>query len=367
MNNNSTLLDRLFENQQINIKRSPLFDIPFPSLQSQESFSWSRIEGMMLGLAIGDALGKTTEGMLPQQRKKRYGEITDYLPHPHVGYRPIGLPSDDTQLSFWTLEQINQDRGFNPKNVADKFCQNKIYGIGSTVREFLSNYKSGKPWYQSGVKSAGNGALMRIAPIIIPHLKSGKSDLWADAALSAMLTHNDSASIAACLSFIYIIGELFQMKAPPKASWWLRTYVGIARTLEIDSEYRPRGGEFSSYSGYLWQFVREKVPQACDRKLSVVEACNEWYSGAYLLETVPSVIYILMRYGSNLEKAIIRAVNDTKDNDTVAAIVGAVMGALHGKEKIPARWISNLSGRVTGDEDGEVFEILELARQIWWQ
>jgi ADP-ribosylglycohydrolase len=43
---------------------------------------------------------------------------------------------------------------------------------------------------------------------------------------------------------------------------------------------------------------------------------------------VPTVIYILMRHGHDPEEAIVRAVNDTKDNDTVAAIVGAAVGAL---------------------------------------
>jgi ADP-ribosylglycohydrolase len=49
-----------------------------------------------------------------------------------------------------------------------------------------------------------------------------------------------------------------------------------------------------------------------------------------LLETVSTVLHILMRHAGDPEEAIIRAVNDTKDNDTIAAIVGAAVGALHG-------------------------------------
>ena len=81
-----------------------------------------------------------------------------------------------------------------------------------------------------------------------------------------------------------------------------------------------------------------------------------------MLETVPSVIYILMRHADNLEEAIVRAVNDTKDNDTIAAIVGAAVGALHGKEAIPKRWIQNLPGRTTDCDDGKVFELLSIAK-----
>ena len=46
-----------------------------------------------------------------------------------------------------------------------------------------------------------------------------------------------------------------------------------------------------------------------------------------VMETIPSVLYILARHGNDPEEAIVRAVNDTRDNDTVAAIVGAAVGA----------------------------------------
>lgn len=65
----------------------------------------ARIEGMMLGLAIGDALGNTSESLLPADRRARYGHITDYLPNRHAGGARIGLPSDDTHLHFgrWSI------------------------------------------------------------------------------------------------------------------------------------------------------------------------------------------------------------------------------------------------------------------------
>lgn len=162
----------------------------------------------MFGLAIGDALGNTTEGQLPAERRARYGEIRDYLPNHHAGNRPVGLPSDDTQLAFWTLEQLLADDGLNPDHLAARFCRGQIWGIGGTVKAFIREFESGaKPWYQCGQPSAGNGALMRIAPVLIPHLKTGTLALWADVALAAMLTHNDSASTAACLSFVRMLWQ----------------------------------------------------------------------------------------------------------------------------------------------------------------
>jgi len=94
-------------------------------------------------------------------------------------------------------------------------------------------------------------------------------------------------------------------------------------------------------------------------------------SGTYLLETVPSAIYILMRHGADPEEAIVRAVNDTKDNDTVAAIVGAAVGAavgaLHGSSGLPEWWVRELSGRTREDDDGRISILLEQARKVFFE
>jgi len=327
------VFDHLIEIGDINLKRGAIFGVtpePLP-----HDFDFGCIEGMMLALAVGDALGNTTEGMLPAEGRRRHGEITDYLPNPYAGTR--GVPSDDTQLAFWTLEQMIADGGLVPEHVAARFCQDTIFGIGRGVREFVRNYPSGLPWYQCGAKSAGNGALMRIAPALIPHLKPGTSELWSDAGLLAPITHRDSASMAACFSFVDVLWELLRAEPTPRREWWLETYVGVARELESGRSYRPRGGDHTGYQGPLWRFVEERVGAAFDAGLSVLDACNSWHSGAYLLERVPSVIYILMKHGHDIEEAIVRAVNDTKDNDTIAPIVGAAVGALHGRKAIPPR------------------------------
>jgi ADP-ribosylglycohydrolase len=80
---------------------------------------------------------------------------------------------------------------------------------------------------------------------------------------------------------------------------------------------------------------------------------------------VPSVIYILARHGHDPEEAIVRAVNDTKDNDTIAAIVGAAVGALHGKSQLPIRWLDTLLGRTGSDDDGRIFQLVEAACARW--
>ncbi|MBI5116314.1 ADP-ribosylglycohydrolase family protein [Candidatus Poribacteria bacterium] len=362
MTDNRKTLEWLFEKQKIDIKRGRIFDTSPPPMPGVSDFD--RVEGMMLGLAIGDALGNTSEGLHPRKRRAMHGEIRDYRYNPRANAH-VGLPSDDTQLAFWTLEQMIEDGAFNPEHVARRFCGGRIFGIGATVSEFVRNYSGGKSWYECGTKSAGNGALMRIAPMVIPHLKSVSSDLWVDTVLSAMITHNDSASIASCVAFVNMLWELLGMEAAPQPNWWLEAFVNMARHLESDNSYRSRSSAFKSYRGTLCQFLQENVSEAYGRDISAVEACDSWFSGAYLLETVPSVIYILMKHGSDPEEAIVRAANDTVDNDTIGAIVGAAVGALYGRRRLPERWVSKLPGRTAEADDGRIFEMLSAAKALW--
>lgn len=355
-------LTMLFRSGTIEIERGDLFDRHPGAIESSD---FDRIEGMMLGLAIGDALGNTSESQIPAERRATYGEIRDYLPNRHAGGARMGLPSDDSQLAFWTLEQLLADNGLVLPSLAGRFARGRIFGIGRTVRAFLQNYHSGMPWHRCGVASSGNGSLMRIAPVVVPYFRKPSSDLWVDTSLCAMLTHNDAGSISACLAFVSMLWKLLAMHSPPVPEWWLKSYVEVATEVEGDRHYRPRGGEFTDYEGPLWRFVAERVGDAYEKGLSVLDACNRWHSGAYLIETVPCVVYILMRHGHDPEEAIVRAVNDTRDNDTIAAIVGAAVGALHGRGVIPARWTANLLGRTAEDDDGRVFDLLEQARRRW--
>ena len=339
------------------LHQSPL---PLP-----DHFNFEKVEGMLLGLAVGDSLGATTEGRKPAQRFSIHGEITDYLSG--SSYRANGGVTDDTQLSFWTLEQLIDDSGLIPDNLAKKFCKNRIYGIGGTTKEFLRNYKNRHvPWYEAGPDSLGNGALMRISPIVLPYLKSPHQSMYADAALDTMITHNAFANNATCVAFVKILWELLGMKTAPQPSWWVDTYCSIAKQLEGSAKYHPRNAQHADFYGPLWEFTHKVCNEALDKRLSTLEACNWWGSGASLFETVPSALYILALHSSSAEEAIIRAVNDTVDNDTIASIVGAAVGALYGLGGIPERWVKRLRGVIRTGGGYQVFRATLHAKQIFW-
>lgn len=362
---NSILLHRLLAQGKIALKpASSLKQAPLPL---PDKWDFDRVEGMLLGLAIGDALGNPTESQLPDARRQAYGEIRDYLPNRFADGRPVGVPSDGTQLAFWTLEQLLEDGGLVPERLARRFTRQQIFGIGSTVKAFLRSYEDqGRPWEESGQPSTGNGALMRMAPLLVPHLRQPSPALWADAALAGMITHNDRASNACCIAFVHLLWECLRLQQAPEPIWWVETFVAAARELEGDTAYKSRNPALP-YEGPLWRFVELEVRRALNQNWTTAEACERWFSGAYLLETMPCVLYILARHGDNPEEAIVRAVNDTRDNDTIAAIVGAAAGALHGRKGLPARWIRGLLGRTTADDDWHIFELIEAAKQTFWR
>jgi len=327
--------------------------------------SRDRVEGMLLGVAIGDALGRPSEASLPKRRRRLYGEVRDYHRHYRAkkSTEPArGEPSDDTQLTFWALDQMVADGGLDPEALSERYAREGRYliGIGATVKAFRTRAAEGLPWTARGVGSAGNGALMRAPAFLLPHLRAPSPALWSDAALAAFVTHNDSASTASCVAFTAMLWDLLGMDAPPAPGWWVETFLARAAPLEVSADYTPRGGDdVETFKGTLCDRVRNQIGGLADDARSIEEICNAMHSGAYLLETVPCALLILARCAHDPEEAIVRAVNDTKDNDTVAAIVGAAVGALHGRAALPARWIEGLSGRLKKrGEAGVVFDIL---------
>ncbi len=316
-----------------------------------------RVRGILMGLAIGDSLGNTTESMNPADRRRVHGEIRDYLPNRHRGGQPVGLPTDDTQLAAWLLESLLEQRGLEVADVAKRFATRRIFGMGATVRGFLRDYHSGKDLWACGQQSAGNGALMRVAAVSVFHLPRSPAAVLDDALLSSALTHNDPTSNASCVAFSAMLCELVHMAAPPPSDWWITRFVALARPIEggVRLESRVPG---CTFSGSLCEFLETVVLPALRGEVPLPEALDSWYSGAFLLETVPAVLYILARHAEDPETALVRAVNETRDNDTVAAIVGAAVGALHGEQALPTRWRQGLAGCTQADDDGRLFELI---------
>lgn len=363
MTDTATQLDSLLASGIVRCRPSPWLHTQPPPPQA----SFDRIGTMLYAVALGDSLGNTSEGLLPHERTRRYGHITGYLPTRHAGGQERGVPSDDTQLTFRTVQHLLRLGDLCPEQLGDDLSDGAIFGIGRAMTAWLARREAGLPWTTCGVQSSGNGALMRIAPVLLPHLQEPSPRLWADAVLATMVTHNDAAAIACSVAWVHILWSLLTLPegyriAPP---WWLERFAEAAATIEGATLHRPRQGPLRSYTGPLWAFTVQQAGAAQAMDVPVRNTGAAWGSGAYLLETMPTVLAILMRHSHEPERAMGVAVNDTKDNDTIAALVGSALGALHGSRWIPAAWRTGLLGRLGSDDDGAVLALLQRVRDRW--
>ncbi|MEM3227683.1 MAG: ADP-ribosylglycohydrolase family protein [Candidatus Micrarchaeaceae archaeon] len=332
-----------------------------------ESVNLSKIEGMLLGIAIGDSLGNTSEGMEPRHRENEYGLITDYLPNKHEYGKKIGLPSDDTQLAFDTLDVILDKGRLDMEELARVFSSHEIFGIGKIVRGFLRNYKVRRePWYVSGVVGgAENGALMRIAPVIIPFLGGTKESLYSDTVLATIMTHNSALAIGSSVAFIDLLRKFITLNSPPKDMAYIKEFTECLDAFTSDTKYEIRSKKVKSDSPRTaYGFISKALEYGSKKNMSTEEFSNYFGSGAYVLETDTILLYILSRYIGKPQEAIIQAVNYTRDNDTVASVVGAAMGALYGTAAFKNSWIEGLSGRIRKHDDGKIFDMIKQTKRF---
>ena len=154
-------------------------------------------------------------------------------------------------------------------------------------------------------------------------------------------------------------------EAPADRYWWPETDISIARGLEGDTKYRTRGGKHLDYEGPIWRFVSENLLLHWRIRPSELDLCNSFHSGAFLLETVPCVLNILMQHATDPEGGDHPRGQRHEGQRHHRRHRRGGRSALHGKNKLPKRWLDKLSGRTTDSDDGRIFELLALARRKW--
>ncbi|MFO0072973.1 MAG: ADP-ribosylglycohydrolase family protein, partial [Gemmatimonas sp.] len=244
-----------------------------------------RVRGMLLGVAIGDALGNRTESMLPAVREAEHGRITGYLPSRYANGEPAGTPSDDTQLTCRAIEQLLHDGALDADELAFRIANDRIFGIGKATRDFCNALRTGAPWYEATQYSAGNGALMRITPMLLPHLRTGGTALWTDTALATAVTHNEPLAISSSVAWVALLWRLLNGDLPETPIEWLDTYTEVLRVLDDGQQYDTRvtAGPLQHWRGILSQLLHTYVRDAVTRGTPVRDAAQQWFSGAFLL------------------------------------------------------------------------------------
>lgn len=284
----------------------------------------NRARASYLGLAIGDALGATTEFMTPAEIRATYKVHRKIIGGGWLYLKP-GHVTDDTQMSLALGKALISAGQWDRKGIAENFLawmRSKPVDIGSTcrrgIRDFMLKGQLETPYNDW---DAGNGAAMRMAPVALFSLGDEKM-LKRYAIEQAHLTHNHNLSDAACL----MIGRMVQ-----KAIFGGNRFELHEMTRELVAEYPSF--RFNNYRGH---------------------------ASSYVVDTLQTVFHYLFTTGS-FEECLIGVVNQGGDADTTGAIAGMIAGAFYGPEQIPKRWTKKLKREVREEVEAQTEHLVKLS------
>jgi ADP-ribosylglycohydrolase len=284
----------------------------------------NRATGCLLGLAVGDAMGDLGRS---DHYRQRYGIITDM----YDGAKS----TDDTEFAILTAQTLIDWRGEITLSRVAESWRKYILGQGGM------GDRGGKPLYgsvanlmrgmeppQTGTDNPQNdddGAAMRIAPVGI--LCAGNPSRAAEiAGIEAQISHARdgiwgaqaiAASIALALDDatpeeIVAIGA----EQMPQDSWLGRA---LDRALAICRKHKTIEAAWEALHADLWNPVHSMAAEA-----------------------LPQAYSIFLLTGGDFRKGMFWACNFGRDADTIAALVGAMSGAIYGRDVIPDAWIEKV-------------------------
>jgi ADP-ribosylglycohydrolase len=155
--------------------------------------------------------------------------------------------------------------------------------------------------------------------------------MWYFVTLAGVVTHRDAASTACSLAFARLLWDLLLQPDPPGPHYYYQNFLETLQDVEHDTPYEAKTPRFDGWKGRLSKFLQQTIPDARRRGLSVAQAHQEWGSSSYLLESIPTLLYILENHAHQPQEALRLATQGTSDPSGLGALVGAAMGALHGR------------------------------------
>lgn len=301
-----------------------------------------RIEGLLLGTAVGDALGLPMEGM-----KASTIETLGWakkLRHRFIFGR--GMWSDDTEHSIMLAQALLASEG-DTKKFTLKFAWELRWwlfglpaGVGmATARAMIKLWLGFSPEH-SGVFSAGNGSAMRTA-IIAAYFPDDADKRFELVKAQTQVTHSDPKAIIASLAVTEIAACLLKSESPPSPE----KILSILK-LPNNMDCLAWDIEWNQIISHIENGWSENAPLS--KLISSFGKKPENGISGYAYHTVPAVIYTGVQYNWDFKKVITAIIKAGGDTDSTAAIAGALCGAYGGTASIPRDWIAPIAEWPTG-------------------
>ncbi|GAB4251803.1 MAG: ADP-ribosylglycohydrolase family protein [Deferrisoma sp.] len=285
-----------------------------------------RFAGCLLGLAVGDAVGTAVEFRPPGT----FEPVTDMTGGGPFGLEP-GQWTDDTSMALCLADSLLEAGGFDPADQMRRYVRwwregyrsstDRCFDIGNTVRAALARFEAtGEPFSGStDPRSAGNGSLMRLAPVAMRYAADPR-DAVRLCGESSRTTHGARACVDACRYFGgLLVGALG----------------GADKEALLSPRYAPVEG--------LWD-AEPLCPEIDEVAAGSFKAKDppEIQGSGYVVRSLEAALWALHRTASFREGCLL-AVNLGDDADTTAAVYGQIAGACYGASGIPPEWLGRLT------------------------
>ena len=287
----------------------------------------NRFRGALLGCALGDALGTTLEFKEPGT----FEPISEMM-----GGGPFNLKTgdwtDDTSMMYCLAHSLVRTKEMDLNDqmyLYTRWWQDGVFSsngrcfdIGNTVQAALIRYQRTNDPIAGDISpmSAGNGSLMRLAPVPIRYFDRFDKAVE-NAALSSVTTHGAEEAVDACRYFSGLI--------------WGALH-GVSKEELLTGIYSPEKGYWDNNP--LCPSITELLTsESYKRKQS-----HEIRASGYVMHTMEAALWAFHNSNS-FEEGALMAVNLGEDADTTGAVYGQLAGAYYGERLLPIRWIKKLA------------------------
>lgn len=285
-----------------------------------------RFRGAVIGLAVGDCMGVPLEFKAPGT----FEPVTEMVGGGCFGLKP-GEWTDDTSLALCLAESLAVSGRFDPVDQMKRYNRwysegrlsvtGECFDIGNTTRYALHSFeRTGEPYSgPSNERSAGNGSIMRLAPVPIffswdPYLAVERSGD------SSRTTHGNQLAVDACR---YMGGILYG------------ALNGAAKDEILSEGYSPIPGYWDDNP------LVDEIAEVAAGSFKVKNP-PEIKGRGYAVSSLEAALWAFAR-SSSFEEGCLMAVNLGDDADTTGAVYGQIAGAYYGESGIPKRWVGGLA------------------------
>lgn len=329
--------------------------------------------GCLIGAAAGDALGAPTETRNPQRIVSHFnGPVRTFLAPPNDvfarGNRPAQV-TDDFSLAYVTLLTVLETNSVSQEIAIQSLVNwanpqyNYLHLAGpttqATIRRLQGEQVSSSDFViASDNAKATNGLAMKIAPIAL--LSHGDIQKALDITVTiGMVSHHNQIAIAAGCAVAAATAQAL------RESSTLDDVLQAALQGAFEGEQRAikLGADILAGSSVHRRIQHAlAIARSAKSKLTGTQELIDLIgTGILAYESIPTAFGLLLLYQDEPLEAVFAAVNIGNDTDTIATIVGGILGAFHGADIFPEDYLPML------DEANE-YDLVKLASRIEsWQ